>query len=134
MEIRYLNIKNKLHDLHKIIDCEDKQIIELLLKKYDLDTVPEDLLNYKVCIKCNKTKHEDEFIKWRVGLKSQGENFTIGNICNDCNNYENSEKYLKNQIDSIMEKPNYDVIKPEHIEFKATLLKLKRKLKNYDAS
>ena len=134
MEMQCLIIKNKLQDLLKIVNNEDKTIIEKLIDKYSIDSVPETLREYRVCIKCSKTKHEDEFIKWRIGVQSKGNNFQTGNICHDCVDYAKSEKYLKKQIDNIMEKPNYDVIKSEHIEFKTTLLKLKRKLKDYATS
>lgn len=91
-------------------------------------------INNRSCLKCGALKSVDQFHKWRVGVKSEGEIFSIGNTCTNCFNYSNAKNYLKKQIDSVCKNENYDVITDEHIEIKSKLLELKRKLKKYETN
>jgi hypothetical protein len=90
--------------------------------------------NNRVCIKCGNSKPDTEFIKWRVGVKSQGDIFTTGNYCLDCNDLQNANEYLDKQIEKFETEENIKIqmteIPHEFIKLKAILLKINRKITN----
>jgi predicted RNA-binding protein YlxR (DUF448 family) len=90
--------------------------------------------NNRICIKCGNSKPDSEFIKWRVGVKSQGDVFTTGNYCLDCNDLQNADKYLKEQLTKFEIEENIKLkmeeIPKEYIKLKAILLKINRKITN----